>query len=251
MFYLVSLGLKAEHLTVEAVKTIKKCRKVFFDSYTNYSTEEQLRELEKALKKKIIVLNRKDIEENFKPVLRDSKKQNIALLVLGNALTATTHVQLLLEAKRLGVKFSFIPGISITDFLGKAGLDAYRFGRITTIVAPKQNYSPESFYDVIEKNFFSNHHSLCLLEFDAEKNLVLGIPEAIKILEEIEKKRNSGIIKNSLLIGLYAIASKKEKIIPANAEKLKKLRQGIFPQCLIVCAKLTEKEREAVSELVE
>jgi len=249
MFYLVGIGLQAEHISLEAQKTVKKCRKVFLDSYTNYFPSQQIKETEKLLKKKVTVLNRRQIEEGFTETLEEARKKNIAVLVPGNPLTATTHVQLLIEAKKLGVPFCFVPGISITDFLGWTGLDAYRFGRITTIVAPKENFSPESFFDVIQKNISANCHTLCLLEFDAEKNFALDIPTAIRLLESIGEKRGTPIIKDSVLVGMYGIAGKKQKIVSGKAGELKGIRSSVFPQSLVVCSELNEKEKEAIGAL--
>ncbi len=249
MFYLVGIGQKPEHLTPEAMAAVKKCKKVFFDSYTNFMEKRMLKEFEKKLRKKIIVLDRKKIEEEFKPVILQAKKQNICLLVPGNPLTATTHVQLLIEAKNLNSHFSFVPGISITDYLPSTGLDSYRFGRITTIVAPKKNFAPESFFDAIEKNLSLNLHTLCLLEIDAEKNYFMAIPEAINILEKIAEKKQSNAIQGALLVGLYGVGGKRQKTVAGKASGLKKNTLRIFPQSLVVCARLNEKEREALELL--
>ena len=249
MFFLIGIGLKAEHLTLEALATAKKCSKVFLESYTSQWPSWKASELEKLIGKQVTVLGRKHIEEHFTGTLEEAKSRDIALLVPGNPLTATTHVQLLLDAKNAGVAFSFVPGISITDFLGSTGLDAYRFGRIVTIVAPKENYEPESFYGMIEANKKLNVHTLCLLEFDAENGFFMRVQDAVKILEAIEAKKKKSVVKNSLLVGLYGVGGEEQKILAGNAIALKEHVSNAVPQSLIVCAELNEKEKEAVREL--
>jgi diphthine synthase len=250
MFFLVGVGLGAKHLTAEAIDAVRQCEKVFLESYTNLLPEKDIAELEKIFGKRISVVGRKQVEENFSKTLSEAKGKNIALLVSGNPLTATTHIQLLIDAKRMGIKFSFVPGISIVNFLGFSGLDAYRFGRTTTIVAPKQNFSPESFFDVIQANQRLDYHTLCLFDYDAENNFYLNIAKAIEILENIDAKRKASIIRKSFLVGFCGVGGEKQRIVFGKASGLKKLELGVFPQCLVVCAKLNEKEEEALRVLL-
>lgn len=251
MFYLIGIGLKPLHLTLEAKEAIGKCGRVFLDTYTSKYSEGSLKELRGLVGKEIIELDRKAVEEGFHLLLREAKKssENIALLVFGNPLSATTHVQLLLDAKRLAVQAKVIAGISIYNFLGATGLDQYRFGRTCTIVAPQENYAPESFYDLIERNFENNLHTLCLLEFDAEHKRMMTVGEALAILQKIEKKRGKGILQKATLVGLFALGSSKEMVKVADLLKLLRSSYALQPQSLVIAAPLTEKEKEAMEAL--
>ena len=190
MLYLIGLGLKPAHLTLEAIETIKKCRTVFLESYTSRYSEGSVKELEKILHKKIIALKRKNVEEEFESIFEKARKQNNALLVFGNPLTATTHIQVLLDAKQRRIPVQVVPGISIVDQLPRTGLDAYKFGRICTIVFQEPNYSPESFFGVIENNFQNGLHSLCLLDIRTEEKRLMGVSEAVQILQKIAEKKS-------------------------------------------------------------
>ena len=251
MFYLVGIGLKPGHLTLEAKESIEKCGRVFLDTYTSAYSQGSIEGLKTLVGKEIIPLDRKGIEEGFSLVLREAKKSNesIALLVFGNALSATTHIQLLLDAKRIGIESRVVPGISIFDFIGASGLDQYRFGRTCTIVAPKQNYAPESFYDLIEANFKNNLHTMCLLDIDAAHDYKMTVAEALVILSKIEKKRGKSTLKEATLVGLYALGSDKQAVKTGSFEKLSKSSFALFPQSLVIAAKLTEKEKEALEAL--
>ena len=118
MLYLVGIGLKPEHLTLEAIETVKKCASVFVENYTSQYASGTLEELLKITGKSFKVIGRKEVEEQFDSALLSAKSNDIALLIFGNALTATTHLQLLLDAKENEVRTRIIPGISITNMVG-------------------------------------------------------------------------------------------------------------------------------------
>src|SRR3989344_2754343 len=127
MLYLIGLGLRVEHLTLEALATIKECKALFVETYTSAYSQGTIEDLEKTIDKEILKLGRKAVEEGFDEILSAAKGTDIALLVFGNPLTATTHVQILLDAKEKGIECKVIPGISIVNYLPFTGLDAYRF----------------------------------------------------------------------------------------------------------------------------
>ncbi len=251
MFYLIGVGLKPLHLTLEAKEAVARCSRVFLDTYTSAYSEGSIEELQKLLGKDLIKLDRHGVEEGFSLVLKEAKKssESIALLVFGNALSATTHVQLLLDARRLGIESKVIAGVSIYDFLGAAGMDQYRFGRTCTIVAPRENYAPGSFYEVIERNFSNGLHTLCLLDIDKENNRMMDVSQALKILQRIEKKQGKGILQKATLVGLYALGSEKQVVKVAELQQLLRSGYALFPQSLVIAAQLTEKEREALGLL--
>ena len=251
LFYLIGIGLKPGHLTVEAKQAIESCSKIFFETYTSGYCEGSLPELEKLTGKKFIELKRQGVEEGFELILKEAKQEDIALLVFGNALNATTHIQLLLDAKEAGVKAKAIAGLSVFDFLAKTGLDSYRFGRVCTVVFPKENYTPESFYEIIERNYSIGLHTLCLLDIDRENETMMTVSEALGILEKIEKARQKNLIQEAVLIGLYGIGGEKEKIKAGHFHELKRSSYAAFPQSLIVAGKLNEKEKEALKELAD
>jgi len=251
MFYLIGIGLRPEHLTLEAVQAVGKCGRVFLDTYTSAYSQGSVGGLRETLGKEILLLDRRGIEEGFGLILKNAKaeSENVALLVFGNALSATTHIQLLLDAKKLGIPFKVIPGISVYSFLGATGLDQYRFGRTCTIVEPKPGYEPDSFYDAIERNFSNGLHTLCLLDIDAEQSRMMSVAQAISILEKIEKKKGKSLLKKATLVGLYGLGSESQKVRAAGFEVLSRSSFALYPQSLVIAAPLNEKEKEALEAL--
>lgn len=246
MFYLIGLGLKPKHLTLEAIEAIKKCGKIFLENYTSVYSEGTIKELEQITGKKIELLNRKNIEEEFNEILSKAKAENIALLVFGNSLSATTHIQLLLDCRRKKIDFDVIAGISVFDFLGATGLQQYKFGRTTTIALPEKNFFPESFYDAIVENHKIGLHTLCLLDIKAEQNRLMTAKEALEVLEKIESNRKTKILSNAIIVAFSNAFSANEKIAVGKLSEIKKAEIGT-PASIIVCGKLNEKEKEALN----
>ncbi len=247
MLYIIGIGLKPKHLSLEALEVAKNCAAVFLETYTSKYSEGTIEELSKIIDRRIVQLKREQVE-NSELILSQANKENIALLVFGNPMTATTHIQLLIDAKKEGIKTEVIPCVSISDYLGKTGLSSYRFGRTATIVLPEENYAPESFYDQIAENKKNNLHSLCLLDIKEDGRL-MSVNEALAVLEKIEKKKGNNLIKESVLVVLCGAGNRNEIIKAGNFNEIKRSGYDVFPQSLIVCAKLNEKEKEALSFL--
>lgn len=248
MLYLIGIGLKPRHLTLEALDAIRNVEQVFLETYTSAYAEGELSELEEITGKKIHPFARKQVEEEEKNILAMAKKNNIALLTFGNPLTATTHVQLLLDAKKEWVKVEIIEGISVTNTIARTGLDEYRFGRTTTIVEPSEGYAPESFFDFIEKNFENGLHTLCLLDTRNGEKL-MSSQFGLELLEKIAQKKKKKFFEKAPIILMGGLTGEKEKIVAGFLKDLKGKEPGAFPQSIIVCGKLTEKEKEALREL--
>lgn len=249
MLYLIGTGLKPNHLTLEAQTAVKDCSQVYLEYYTSRLAEENKSELEKKLGKKIELLNRSQTENGLTKLVSDAKQKNIAVLVIGNPLIATTHIEFLLEAQKQSVALAVVPGISILDLIPQTGLDAYKFGRISTIVFQEANYSPDSFFDFIQSNYKNGLHSLCLLDIRAENEQLMAIPHAVEILEKIASQKKQSWFSNTVLIGTAGLSHIGQQIIVGNPSELKKAEFSRFPQSLIVCGKLNEKETQTLQQL--
>ncbi|MBI4043350.1 MAG: diphthine synthase [Candidatus Diapherotrites archaeon] len=248
MLYLIGAGLNPWQISLEGLSAIKKCRAIFIDTYTSQFAHGTLEELEETIGKKPHALKRAHLEENAGDLIEKAKDHDIALLIIGNPLTATTHIQLALDAKKKGVECTILPGISIINYLPFTGLDAYKFGRTATIVEPQEGHAPTSFFDYILINRENDLHTPCLLDIRAEEKRLLSIPQAIGILEETAQKKRKNI-GDWVLIGLAGMGGKKPQIKAGTPAELKAFKFTSFPQSLIVCGKLNEKELEALKTL--
>ena len=248
MLYLIGLGLNPKQLTLEALHAAQGCEKLFVESYTSAFAQGELGELETLLHHPIIPLFRSDVEEKNALLLESAKNKNIALLVFGNPLTATTHHALLQECAAKKIPFRVIPGISIFNYRGICGLDEYRFGRTTTFVFPQEGFEPLSVFDVILENRKIGLHTHCLFDLHPEKMRFMTISEAIEWMEHASHARNESI-HDWMGVGLSGMGNTNGEAIAGTLSQLKKMQWKHYPQSLIVCGRLTEYERDALHTL--
>src|SRR3989344_2231290 len=187
MLYLIGIGLSEGDISLKAVEAIKKCDLVYFENYTSIIDYD----IEKFLKKKIILADR-ELVENSEEIINNSKNKNVAFLVPGDVFSATTHINLYLEAKKNNIKTEIIHGISILTAVSNTGLSLYNFGKVTSI--PFENKNVETPYKVLEEN--KNLHSLILLDLDPENNKFMTFNDALGYLLRLEKKYKKNLIKN-------------------------------------------------------
>lgn len=234
MLYLIGLGLDKDDLSLKALNVIKKCKKIYLESYTTnfpYCKDE----LEKIIKRKIEKLERKDVEENFLDKYVKGKG-DVALLIYGDPLIATTHISLILEAKKAGIGVKIFHGVSVYNAITETGLQIYKFGKTTSIPKWKENYKPSSFVDIIKENLSINAHTLLLVDID------LNFKDALNELKETTKnKLNLGKI-----IVCSKIGTKDSKIYYGKMEELEKLNEKKIkkPFCFIIPSKLHFIEEE-------
>jgi len=193
--WLVGLGPgNIDLITIGAAKAIENCNHVFIEGYTaNLQNEDLLVMQERYGEWKTLM--RKEIEEPDK-LLAIASEESVALLIIGDVLQATTHIDLILRCQKLKIPVNLIPGISITTLIGEIGLQAYRFGRQTTIPYIYKSYLPTSPLEVILMNKKNNLHTLVLFDLDPtgmgeEKPQPMTPSIAIDTLNSMSKKLNS------------------------------------------------------------
>ncbi len=236
--YLIGLGLSDEKdITIKGLEAVKKSQHIYLENYTsllNCSKED----LEKFHNKKIILADRELIEQS-KEILEKSKKEEVALLIVGDPLCATTHIDLLQRAEENKIKTEIIHNSSIITAVGTTGLQIYKFGKTTSIPFPQKDYLPETPYNTLKENQSINAHTLFLLDLDPNNNKFMTIKEATKFLMEIENKRKENIItENTKIIGCSRIGMKDQKIIYCTIKQAEKKDFGKPPYCLIIPSKL-------------
>ncbi len=236
MFYLIGLGMSNGDLTLKGLDKLKRSDLVCAEFYTNLNMY-NLKELEKKISKKIKILNRDSIENLM--FLQEAANKNIALLVSGDPLTATTHFEMLAECKSKNIDFEIIHSCSIFTIIAETGLSLYKFGRTTTLPKKYQKYSyPESPYEIIKFNLENKMHSLVLLDIG------LSAKEALEILEQLDHKK---ILQRKKLMILCKLGSPNQTIIYDSFENLKKSVLGDLPHSLIIPGRLDDKEQEYLS----
>lgn len=256
MLYLIGLGLCNEKdISLRAIESLKNCDEIYCETYTNFY-HGNLNVLEEMTGKKIKILDRNAIEEGK---ILFKKDKNVALLVPGDPLTATTHISLILECKKRNIKTKIIHSSSIWTAIAETGLSLYKFGRPSTLPFPYKESIPESPYSIILENFKRNLHTLVLLDIDRENGRFLSINEGIKILIEIEKKRKERkeetFLEKAKIVCCARIGSENQIIKKFEGSEIEKNPMllnfdfGNPPQCLVIASKLHFIEEEFLNTL--
>ena len=248
MLYLIGLGLADEKdITVKGHEAVKNCNKLYLESYTS-KLACSVKDLEKLYGKKIESANRQFVEDASQ-ILAEAKDQNVALLVIGDPLCATTHWDILQRAKEQKIKTEVIHNASVINAVGATGLQVYKFGKTTSIPFPRENYEPETFYNVIKENKSIGAHTLILLDLDPENNRFMSVNEAIELLRKIERKRNEKVfLPKDWCIGVARLGSKNQKILAGTVTEISDADFGPAPHALIVPGALHFLEEEALKQ---
>ncbi len=249
---LIGLGLNDEKdISLKGLEEAKSCEKIYCETYTSLWRGD-LKLLEKLIGKEIKMLERRTLEEFSSKLIEEAKSKKVCILVPGDPLVATTHISLLLEAKKRGIETSVIHSSSIISAVAETGLQIYKFGKTVTIPLPEKTKGklPISVYDTIKDNKERGLRTLCLLDLDIEKNIFLSVREAIEILLKIEKKRGEGVIsESSKLVVCCRLGSKDKQIIYDKISNLKNREFKEPPYVIIIPGNLHFLEKESLELL--
>ena len=163
---LVGMGMgRLEGMTHEALQAASAAEHRRYEAYTALWPEEELERLEARIGA-IRRVMRPEVEEPDE-LLALASTSLVALLVVGDPLQATTHVDLQLRAAEAGVECRVFHGLSITTLVtGAVGLSNYKFGRQTTLTYPYGGWIATSPLEVVAVNWAQNLHTLALLDLD-------------------------------------------------------------------------------------
>jgi len=239
VLYIIGLGLNDEQdLTQRALTIARKC-----DCYIELYTSKwggDVNALEKLVGKPITTLKRPDLEDKLPQFVEKAKDADIALFVLGDPLAATTHVELLLEAKHKKIPVQIIHNASIFTAIAETGLQLYKFGKTATIPLSGKL---EAVKEAIAGNKKLGLHTLLLLDLDHEIGLYMKASDAVKMLLK------AGVVKErEKLVAAARLGSPDSDIVCLPAKEMLESQLGV-PAVLIVPGKLHFKEKEALESI--
>ena len=245
----VGLGLHDEKdISLRGLEEVKQADKVFAELYTSLMAGLSIQKLEKFVGKKISVVSRHALEEERgQTILQEAEKEKVALLVPGDPLIATTHVELRIRAEKLGIKTRVIHGASIISaVIGLSGLQNYKYGRSVTIPFPEESFTSETPYKVIMENKKMGLHTLCFLDVKAEEEKYMTIRDGLETLLATEKRKRSRVItSDTLVIGIARAGSRNSTVKAGYVGDVIKYNFGAPPHTLVFPSKLHFMEAEA------
>jgi diphthine synthase len=225
MLYLIGLGLNLKSMTVEGMESVKKCKRVYLENYT-VNFPYPLEMIIEKIGKKVILADREKVENLS--LLDEAKKMDVALLVYGNPLTATTHITLLAEAKIERVKVKVVHNTSIFDAVAETGLQIYKFGKVASMPKWQKSFEPDSFMEIVKENQSIDAHTLILVDIG------LLFSDAMKQLKIASKNHD---FKLNDLVVCEAMGTKKKRVLYAKIDELEHMKRISSPYCIVIPSK--------------
>ncbi|OED29595.1 diphthine synthase [Methanosphaera sp. WGK6] len=253
MLYFVGLGLFSEDdISYKGFKALQSVDCIYAEFYTAKLMGGNIDNLIEKLDVPFVTLKREDVEDQ-NIIIREAMTKNIAFVTAGDSLMATTHTELYVEALNKGIETRIIHGSSIFSAApGLVGLQAYKFGKTTTVPFPDENFFPHSPYDAIKLNSEVGLHTLVLLDIQAHKDKYMSVNEAIDYLRRVESERGEHVFDDDrIVIGLAQAGSDSPIVKGGTVAQVADFDFGEPLHCMIVPGNLHFIEAEALLTLAD
>jgi diphthine synthase len=269
VLYVVGLGLGDEKdITVRGLELVKSCDLVFLEAYTSILGGVSKERLEAFYGKEVTIADRGLVENEADDlIVQPAKEKKVAFLVVGDPVCATTHTDLVLRAKEVGVKVELVHNASIMGAAGACGLQLYNFGHTVSIPFFEENWRPTSFYPKINYNRKGGMHTLCLLDIKVKEPdfqammkgktkflppRYMSVNAAAEQLLEAEAGQGKLAYDGSktLCVGLARMGQPTQKMVAGTLEELTKVDMGGPLHSLIICGDLHDLELEVLKEFL-
>ena len=223
-------------MTEQARSVARECSKRFLEGYTAVLPPSEEERLESVVGSWERVM-RNEVEKPEK-LLELASKQPVALLIVGDPMQATTHIDLEERCAERGISFHVIPGLTATALaVSLSGLQSYRFGRQVTIPFSAGDYLPTSPLEMICKNKELGLHTLVLLDLDPT-GMGLETPrpmvpsEAVSLLERMSERTESASssldqpLRNWIGMLLSDLGTEEERVVSGTLGELSEIGMG-------------------------
>ena len=242
MLSFVGLGLFDERsMTIAGRETVADADHVYLEWYTSTLQGCTVSDLETYHNVTIERLERAEIEQDPEPLLSTAADNHVVLLVGGDPLISTTHIDLRLRAANRGIETAIVHAPSAaTAASGLSGLQNYRFGKATTIPFPGTitETVPPSVIQTIQDNQDRGLHTIAYLDIDGETDTYLDAATAAEAL--------ASELPETLAVAIARAGSSDPRIEAAPLEELASRDFGPPLHLLIIPGDLHELEREAL-----
>ena len=239
-----------DHITERAKRVAKGCSKRYLEGYTAILPPIEETRLEAVVGPwERLMRDRVESPENM---LEEARVSSVALLVVGDPMQATTHIDLEERCAEEGIGFHVIPGLTATALaVSLSGLQSYRFGRQVTIPFSDGEYLPTSPFEMICKNKEAGMHTLALLDLDPtgmglEQPRPMTPREAVDHLirmNERSEEYNQPVEDWQGLL-LSDLGTEEERVVSGKMREISHIEGGHI-HALIIAAEFSGMEEEA------
>ena len=244
------------HMTERAKSIARGCSKRYLEGYTAVlpKDQEDLLENEVGSWERLM---RPSVEDPGS-LLEEARKEAVALLVVGDPMQATTHIDLEARCMEEDVGFEVVPGMSATSLaVSLSGLQSYKFGRQVTLPYPYGDYLATSPLEMIWSNRSNGLHTLVLLDLDPT-GMGFDLPtpmsptQAVSILERMAQRvseEGSGLemegdIREWDGILLSDVGTSKQVVSSGTLGELS-IIEGGYVHTLIIPSNMSDNEMDA------
>ena len=239
-----------DHITERARRVARGCSKRYLEGYTAILPPTEEKRLESVVGpwEKLM----RDGVESPKSMLDEARSGAVALLVVGDPMQATTHIDLEERCAEEGIGFHVIPGLTATALaVSLSGLQSYRFGRQVTIPFSDGDYLPTSPFEMICRNKEAGMHTLALLDLDPtgmglEQPRPMTPSEAVDHLVRMNEKVEEfdELVEEWGGLLLSDLGTEEERVISGSLGDLSQMKGGHI-HALIIAADFSGLEAEA------
>ncbi|KAJ5291957.1 Diphthine methyl ester synthase [Penicillium angulare] len=265
MLHLVGLGLADEtDITVRGLEIVKRAERVYLEAYTAILLVDKSK-LEAFYGRPVIEADRELVESGSDDILAGADKADIAFLVVGDPFGATTHTDLVLRARELGIQTNVVPNASIMSGIGCTGLQLYNFGQTVSMVFFLDNWRPSSFYDRIRENASIGLHTLVLLDIKVKEQSMENLARGRRIFEpprymtvaqcaqqmlEVEEDRKEGVYSpDSLIMGAARVGASDQKLVVGTLTEMAEVEMGAPLHSVVLLGRRThDLERDYIRQ---
>lgn len=244
------------HMTERAKSIARGCSKRYLEGYTAVLPKDQ----EDLLEDEVGPWERlmRPSVEDPGSLLEEARKEAVALLVVGDPMQATTHIDLEARCMEEDVGFEVVPGMSATSLaVSLSGLQSYKFGRQVTLPYPYGDYLATSPLEMIWSNRNNGLHTLVLLDLDPT-GMGFDLPtpmsptQAVSILERMAQRvseEDSGLemewdIREWDGILLSDVGTSKQVVSSGTLDELS-IIEGGYVHTLIIPSNMSDNEMDA------
>lgn len=223
---------------------------------------------EKLYEKPVILAHRETVELEAESILENAATSNVAFLVVGDPLSATTHTDLILRAKQSTppIPVQIIHNASIMTAIGSSGLAGYNFGQTVSVPFWSEDWRPDSWLERIGENLSIGLHTLALSDIkvreqsaaDMSRGILrymapryMLIPQLIQQILDAAKARNVDYLRadTTLAIALCRMGSAEEQIVSGTLQELLDLAKPTAEEALAEEAEDDADEMASEAEL--
>ncbi|MHB8633841.1 MAG: diphthine synthase [Thermoplasmatota archaeon] len=251
MLHLIGLGLhEPRGMSLLGLERARSAKAVYVEFYTA-AMAGGMQALVEVVGRPVELLDRLGVERGAPRLVEEARLGDVALLVPGDPLAATTHTDLLVRARGAGVRVVVTHAASIFSAApGLLGLQHYKMGRTTTLVRPRPGWNPQSPFHAVAENHERGLHTLVLLDLQVDEGYFMTATEGLERLLDLAERAGSAWFGPDTPVGVVARAGSVDPALATGpASHLRGRDFGPPLHCILVPGEMQVVEREAWAQL--